>query len=378
MRLPAAGRLTKALLGRIERGEYEPGEWLPTERELAAEFRADRTNIRAALAALAEKQVIVRQAGRRPRVAGGGAEGVGAAVGSLAESLTLAALTPMTPQYSGALAVQRGALHMLRQKDSAFRLAVSDTGAETLEEGARLEAAALAKLRGEGTRGVILWHLGGEGTAGQVRELRDGGIPVVLVDRRDPALDCDFVGIDNSAAAYGAVAFLLDMGHRRIAHLTTYETHSAVREREQGWREALTARGICARLEWVFRKEFTMQTNQSVTAAAEYFLSLPERPTAIFAMNDGLAHAMLAELQSRGIKVPEEMSVMGFDDVDRHSLHPSPLTTVRQPFEQIGKKAMELLLKRIAAPEALPSAAQHVLLQTELVVRNSCGPKAAG
>ncbi len=375
-RLPAAGRLAEALQERIGRGDYAPGEWLPTERELAAEFRADRSTIRAALSSLAERGLIEREPGHRSRVAAG--EAAPAALQTLAARTTLAALqtlaivSPQTPQYPVSAAIQRGALHTLRQTEAPFHLLVLENGGDTRQETYTRERQALEAVHRDGIGGVILWHQGNAETLADVRRLQETGIPIVLVDRHHPTLVCDFVGIDNVEAAREAVSCLLDLGHQRIGHLTMEDTAITVSDREQGYREALRSRGIRPASEWVVRMSHRESLQPPVTAAVEHYLSLAEPPTAVFAMNDLLAHAFLSELQARGVRVPEQMSVMGFDDVDRNSPRPSPLTTVHQPFEQMGRKAMELLLKRLAGSAEAPAVLQHILLPTRLVVRSSC------
>lgn len=372
-RLPAVERLAGVLLDRIERGEYRAGEWLPTERSLAAEFRADRSTIRAALSSLAQKNLILREPGRRSRVSGP-PEGVGLTRNgqALPVSLqTLALLSPQTPHYPATPALQHGALHVLRRMEAPYRLIVLDNSAETREETYRREREALDVIRNEGIQGVIVWYQGGAETLPDVRRLQESGVPMVLVDRRDPAFPCDFVGINNVEAARQAVAYLLDLGHRRIGHLTMEDPTITVRDRERGYEEALLSQGLRPSPELVFRISHQVSLNPPAAEAAAYFLSLADLPTAVFAMNDLLAHAFLAELETRGVSVPGQISVMGFDDIDRYAPHPSPLTTVHQPFEQMGQKAMELLLERLAAP---PDAFRHTLLPTRLVIRSSCLP----
>lgn len=374
LRLPASERLAASLLERIERGVYAPGEWLPTERELAVEFRADRSTIRRALSALAERRLIVREAGRRPRVAvrdvpvSHDRRAVGASL------QTLAVMSPQTPHYPASPAIQRGALTTLTQKEAPYHLIVFDNQGETRPETVRRERLALEAIKTEGIRGAVVWHQGAWETLPDVRRIQEAGIPLVLVDRYDPALPCDFVGIDNMEAARDAVAHLLDLGHRRIAHLTMEGPTTTVREREIGYREAMQSRGIQPPPEWIFRMSHETRMQPPVNAAVDHFLSLPEPPTAVFVMNDLLAHSLMAELEAREINVPEQFSIMGFDDMDRDSPRPSPLTTVHQPFEQMGHKAVELLLSRLAEPPGASLAYRHVLLPTRLVIRSSCKP----
>ena len=367
-RVSAAERLADTLINRIERGEYAEGEWLPTERELAAEFKADRSTIRTAFSALAQKNLIVRQPGRRSRV------GVRAESESPISLQTLAVLSPQTPHYHASPAIQRGALDALRQTEAPYHLIVLDNGAETRAETFRRERQALETIRSRGIEGVVIWHQGGDETLDDVHRLQQTGLPIVMVDRTSPELACDFVGIDNAEAAREAVTYLLNLGHRRIGHLTMEGPSATIRERERGYREAMLSHGIRPAEEWVYRMSHPVSLQPPVSVAADHFLSLAEPPTAIFAMNDLLAHTFLTELQARNVRVPEQISIMGFDDVDEFAPRESPLTTVHQPFERMGRKAMELLLKRLSGPPNALPVFHHVLLPTHLVIRSSCLP----
>ena len=128
-RLSAAERLAEALRERIVSREYSAGEWLPTERALAAEFRADRSTIRAALSSLAERGLIERKPGHRPRVGAGEA----AQTPPLAVQ-TLAIVSPQTPHYPASSSIQRGALDTLRQTEAPFHLLVLENGGDTRQE----------------------------------------------------------------------------------------------------------------------------------------------------------------------------------------------------------------------------------------------------
>lgn len=373
-RQPAAERLAETLIGRIKRGEYAGGEWLPTERELAAEFRADRSTIRTAFSALAQKDLIVREPGRRSRVTSR-AEGTSSpGAGAMPQLRTLAVLSPQTPHYHASPAIQCGALYVLRQRESPYHLIVLDNDAKTRTETFRRERQALEAIRNGGMEGAIIWHQGAPETVGDLQALQQTGLPLVMVDRYCPEFASDFVGIDNVEAAKEAVNYLLDLGHTRIGHLTMRGDGLTVHGREQGYREALMARGIVPAPHWIFRMSDPTRLQPPVTAAADHFFSLPEPPTAVFAMNDLLAHSFLDECLARNVRVPEQISVMGFDDVDEHAPRLSPLTTVHQPFERMGQKAMELLLERLDAPAQTPIVLHHVLLPTRLVLRSSCLP----
>lgn len=147
--------------------------------------------------------------------------------------------------------------------------------------------------------------------------------------------------VDNRRGARLAVDHLLDLGHRRIAHLCGPEANADAAERRQGYREALAARGIEAepRLELAgdFREE-------SGFAAGERLARLVPRPTAVFVANDAMAIGCLAALRARGLEVPRDVSLVGFDDVPNARYLTPALTTVKVPIAEVGAQAMERLL----------------------------------
>jgi len=281
-------------------------------------------------------------------------------------------MCPQTPDYPAFPAIQRSVLQVLSDTEAPYNLKIFDNWAYTFAGTVRRERQALDSIRTEGIRGLILWHQGSINTLLSLQRLREAGVPLVLLDRRNPALASDFVGIDNIAAAREATRYLLSLGHRRIMLLTMEGPTMTIRGREQGYRDALMEWGIRPNPDWIYRLPSPVDMLPPATLAADYFLSQPELPTAIFAINDHLANALMSELQSRGYDIPGQISIMGFDDMDRHGMHPSPLTTVHQPFELMGKKAIELMLSGLAEPKGAKHQVQQVILPTRLVIRTSC------
>lgn len=373
-RLPVALRIARLVQEKIERREYRPGEWLPTERELAREFSADRTTIRTAIAHLAEQQLIIREPGRRPWVNTQAGQVVVRSEHSLRPSSlqTIAAIIPQPRNYPALSAIQRGVLLLLRNKTAPYRLVVFDNQGETWTQSVVQERTALESVEHEGIAGAFLWPLGGEETFSILDRLQRKGIPMVLLDRHPEDFPCDFVGIDNRGAAREAVSYLFSLGHRRIAHLTSNDGILTVREREEGYCEALRSHGLEPSEDLIFRVQDRDDLHPDVGPALDHFVSLPKPPTALFVLKDLLAHAFIREAEARGVKIPEDVSVIGFDDHDRYSLQTPQLTTVHQPFENMGKTAAELLLRRLAHRSAATLAYQHIFLPTPLVIRSTC------
>ena len=135
--------------------------------------------------------------------------------------------------------------------------------------------------------------------------------------------------------------YLLSLGHRRIAHITTGEPSTTVRERKQGYLDALRQAGITPKPEWIYVGSGVAAPGMA--HAIEQFFNLNEPPTAVFALNDALAHYFITDAEAAGYSVPDRVSVVGFDDVERFSPRPAMLTTMHQPFDRIGRLAVSPL-----------------------------------
>lgn len=371
---PASERVLYTLQERIAQGYYRAGAWLPTERELALEFVVSRPNVRAALSRLVEQGLLVRQPGCRPRV---GETGTGAARSDTVvlsprqtATRTIAVVIPQHPAYHAASLILRGIHLEMRNQEANYRVLVFDTHDERKYSSVELEREALHQLADEEVSGIILWHDGGAATLPELHRIQERGIPLVFVDRYPAGMTCDFVGVDNQASAVEAVRYLLELGHRRIAHLSIAQTTSSVLQRAEGYREALRFAGVEPRPEWTYVAEAAWPP--AVGPAVDQFFSLADPPTALFALEDSLAHYFIVEAEARGLKVPRNVSVIGFDDLERYSPRPALLTTLHQPFDQVGRRAMRLILRRLSASEAVPHPSTHILLPTPLIVRSTC------
>ena len=224
----------------------------------------------------------------------------------------------------------------------------------------------MARVIEHGTDGVIL--VLPDEHAAYVEELRRHGIPFAVVDDRGESLpDVPSVGATNFAGGFAATEYLLSLGHRRIAVIggPSYKCTTA---RLAGYRAALQEAGVPVDPLLVRPGSFQAKAGY---AAANALLDVPEPPTAIFAGNDLQAMGVYRALYERGLRVPDDMSVVGFDDVPLVGLLTPALTTVRQPVREMGALATKMLL-RIVAGETLESL--RVELATSLMVRESCAP----
>jgi LacI family transcriptional regulator len=218
--------------------------------------------------------------------------------------------------------------------------------------------------------------------------LYEQGFPIVIIDDQVKPTSIPWVGADNRMGGYAATRYLLQLGHRRIAHIQGPRNFLVSSERYQGYVEALLEAGITPDPTLVIEGDFMPAEGRS---CASKLLSMAKPPTAIFTANDLMAYGVLEAAEEYRLQVPEELSVIGFDDIPL-SAHTRPaLTTVRQPFSAMGHHAIESLLSLLESPRPVkqswypgsvqayaslssvkPSEPMHVQLPTDLVVRASC------
>jgi LacI family transcriptional regulator len=196
-----------------------------------------------------------------------------------------------------------------------------------------------------------------------LRALRERGFPHVLIDHQGVDNRGPAVGATNWQGAFDATQYLIELGHRRVGFITGDMELGCARDRLAGYQAALKQFALPGDPALVREGDF-FQT-RGYTAAAE-LLALPDPPTAIFASNDVMAFGIMEAVRDHHLRIPDDISIVGFDDVPQATqVHP-PLTTVRQPLEQMGRAAAKLLLEIIAEPDnPLP----RIELPTELVIR---------
>ena len=197
--------------------------------------------------------------------------------------------------------------------------------------------------------------------------LHNTSIPIVAVDPHTGQAGPSTVVSDNAAGARTATEHLIGLGHRRIAHIRGRVDLESAQLREAGYRESLAAAGIPFDPSLV--RDGAYRAPETDKAAHE-LLTSPHRPTAIFAANDLSAIRVLHVAAELGLRVPEDLSVIGFDDVPEAAAATPQLTTMAQPLGDMGAAALNILIKHLRGDDTL----QHVHLPAELIVRASTGP----
>jgi LacI family transcriptional regulator len=191
--------------------------------------------------------------------------------------------------------------------------------------------------------------------------------PVVFIDQRVPNSTVPFVTAENWQGAYDATRYLIQLGHRRIGFIVGPLTESPSGERLSGYRDALAQNGIAYDEALIRYGDFSRQSGY---VAAQSLFAANEPPTAIFASNDPMAFGVIKAAQQMDKRIPEDLSVIGFDDIASTAETHPPLTTVRQPLREMGRVGAQMLLDMLRGRPHMAKAE----LRTSLILRDSCAP----
>ena len=242
---------------------------------------------------------------------------------------------------------------------------------EKAEEGA--PEPAIDHLIGIGVDGVLLPPPLCDAKA-VVDRLKAAGIPVVAVAAGQPMESVLAIRIDDFEAARDMTRHLIGLGHRRIGFVSGHPNQTASARRREGYLAALADAGVKSEPGLIVQGYFTYHSGLE---AAEQLLSLPQRPSAVFASNDDMAAAAVAAAHRRGLDVPRDLTVAGFDDTALATTIWPPLTTIRQPVAEMAREAVILLAEAIRRREAGEAEApEQALIPHALVTRQSEGPPA--
>jgi len=247
-------------------------------------------------------------------------------------------------------------------EDASFKLGYNIILCNSYDD-PKKQAAYIRVLMEKRIDGLILVSSGSDEDLTQL--LADEGIPKVLVDREVTGVVADFIEADHVQGGYDATKYLLDLGHQDIACVTGPDTLLPSGGRVTGYMRALKDAGIPFREEYVIHSDFTSQGGFN---AFQHLLALDKRPTAIFASNDLMAIGGICAANEAGVKIPDELSVIGYDDIALASFSTPPLTTIAQPKHAIGQLTAQILVDRIAHPE---SPLRREMLKSNLIIRQS-------
>lgn len=356
---PKYRQIFELLAQEIRKGNYTPGQKIPSEATLGKRFAASRITVGRALREL-------QQAGLVDRIAGSGTYVRNSAPGSR-KGLVFGLIIPDLGETEIFEPICQGIAGSPEASGHALLWAHSNTTGSSREEQV-LELCRHSIERA--VSGVFFAPLEMVKGAAEVnnrvlRMLKDAGIAVVLLDRRpeEPSARerCDLVGIDNHRAGYLATQHLVSLGARRLGFASFESQASTVKGRIAGYRDALSANGQKSAGELVFRHSREEHLD---------FVWQPGMFDAFVCANDRIAGSLMHTLLRQSVSIPNDVRIVGIDDVAYASLLPVPLTTVHQPCRDIGEAALNVMLERLDRPK-LP--ARNVLLDCSLVIRASCG-----
>jgi LacI family transcriptional regulator len=234
------------------------------------------------------------------------------------------------------------------------------------DEDAGRERRAVDALRARQVDGMVVVPAPGASPE-HLAELVAAGVPLVLLDRAVVGVAADSVLARNVAGARAAVAHLAGLGHRRIGVVSDSPEITSSAERIQGYRQALRAAGIAPEPGLI---SIGGPTRDDGEAAALRLLDRPDRPTAVFTANNFMTVGALRAARSLALRIPEDVALVGFDDLDWTTLVQPPVTVVRQPVAELGRVAGERLLRRLEGDAGPP---KRIRLDANLIVRGSCG-----
>lgn len=210
---------------------------------------------------------------------------------------------------------------------------------------------------------LILSHITNE----YIRKVISKGIPVVTIDHHDPSIDADAILTNNRFGAYKAVEHLIEMGHREIAFIGEIQFSPSYQERLEGYRLALQKYGIRENPDYIYTN-----VRDEEEFVEGVFSSLTAQPTAWFCVNDRLGFLVVSALQKRGISVPDQVSVVSFDNGQLSRLSTPKITSVNIDLRLFGRKSVEQLIWRIQHPD---EPHMEILLPTQLIQRESVALK---
>jgi DNA-binding LacI/PurR family transcriptional regulator len=335
--------------------QYKDGEAFFSEAELVARFDVARGTIRQALDSLERDGCIRREKGRGTFVSK-----PGFAI-SKSDVITISFIVPhCRDSYVPT---------MLLGVEAAAR----ERGAQVLfrhvESNPDLQSQVLEQARAYGAAGVLLFPVDATYRDPSLVKLLSDGFPIVLVDRYVQGMDLSYVITDGYGGMLSAVQHLSSLGHSRIGFITWDMNRTGQAGRFLGYQQGLRDIGIEPEPDLVclINKYPSEDIEQ---AKILEFLSGAARPSAVITLNDYLALQVMRSCRELGLRVPQDLAIIGFDNIDTVAQLEIPLTTIAQPIHEIGAQATRMLLNKITG---LSQGTGRIILPTHLVIRESCG-----
>jgi len=378
--LRVSERVAGILSERIRSGVYSIGDPLPTERTLAADLGVHRRSVRTAIDQLVRYGLVSRRPNCRPTVGPSSSTAVSVSVESRRQTSSRISASNLIalimwrgggPLEHAGTAQQRIFWGMNQALiEFGYHAVFLDLGGEKIgseEENAAREAAHLRYIRDQGFGGALFYPYSYRQNSELVREV-NRSVPLVLLDRKIDGIDVDFVGIENRKSMFEAASHLIEQGHRRIVHLTHFEPILSVQDRVWGYLDAIHGSKASETLEMILNAPSYKDDRYWTLIDTVFRMPKEQRPTAAVCVNDYMAVGLAERLEYLGLSIPGDVAVTGFDNIVPALTNGIGLTTVAQPYEEIGARGVELLMRRIQDNLSPPVSME---LPGALIVRRS-------
>ncbi len=349
----------ETIKGKIVNNEWQPGYKIPPERELEKTFGLSRLTISKGLANLASEGLLIRRQGQGTFVADNPHK-------HIIHKRLIKYISPIASETEK-IVVKHGVLEAMYQVFSSKGYYVGVDFYKNTNELINHLKRDTDIYHG----GFLVWYEPDEKLLPEIKRLKNANYPVVLLDAYPSGFDVDYVVTDNIAGAELVVEYLYSLGHRNIAYITRKVDRTSLQDRQTGFLRGLIKCNLPISQNNIIALEHTgKQACEDVIPAIEELLNYPDKPSAIFFANDDLALTAMEYFQNKGIRVPEDISIVGYDNIDKCQYGPIPLTTVSQNFYRIGEEASKNLLERLE--NRLGSRTIQSSIKPELVIRSSC------
>lgn len=361
---PVYEALAEAIRRAIRRGEYQPGDLIGTEHGMARKKNISRMTVRRASQVLITEGLVERRPGKGLYVRADAESHRSTAVRSRPGQIQVIS---GNLEWEPSVQISRGVQTVA--KGQGLQVQLYDAQGDE-----KLDLKMIRDLPHSQARGAVLISLHSHSFNEAVFALKERNFPFVLVDQRLHDIDVPSVVADSYSGGYQAGQMLLAQGHRRIAFIGDLIAMT-VRDRLAGLRDAINDAGIAYDrslvVDLVSGTDRLGDWSGAIDEAAQQLMTRAPRPTAVFCSCDGVAKLLYRSLAAMNLSVPQDVSIVGFDDDPIAEWLSPALTTVRQPFHDMGQAAIELLCERIANPTA---PVQHRVLPVELIQRESVAP----
>ncbi|MDI6618985.1 MAG: GntR family transcriptional regulator [Clostridiales bacterium] len=340
-------KMKKYIIDQINNKVYKPNERIPSENELSKLLGFSIITVRKAMAELVNENIIYRVQGKGSFVVD---------TNKIAASKRIAALimSGNGPYDSSLLQIIKGIQTYFKKENYSLIVESSDSNIEK-------EKKIIDDLVGKGVQGIILYSSNPDANIISIKRMREMMFPLVLIDRYIEEYPINYVCPNNFAGAFSATEYLLKSGHKKIAFVA-YEFYlSSEKERFKGYCKAMEDFKVDVNPELLF-------TEHDVDFERMLNLIREEQLTAIFAANDRRALELMDLLSRNNIRIPDDVSIIGFDDCENIKYAKISLSTVRQDFIGLGYEAANILLETIKNPDM---EYKVVMLPTKLIIRDS-------